>query len=588
MYIKQIRIKNFRSITHVDIQLNDISIFVGLNDVGKSNVLKALNLFFNDETDYGKPLNFSEDYSRYAQAKAKKAPEISVELIFHAPRNYMGSKDISWIKKWRRTGPQLSDIRFEDGSKFPKRSKLVAWVQNIRFTYVPAIRDSKYFEILLAQLHDSLAETIEEELRTAGDDFIKKIRYNTQSMISGLDQRLKIKSEIRFPRNLQSLFRTLDFATGEGATEISLNNRGDGVKTRHIPVILKFIADQLNIIRLRGSPSVSMIWGYEEPENNLEMLAGFELAKEFLDYSASIQLFLTTHSPAFYGLKSISEDKTDLFRVTKSSGVECEITPIRGRTDADSFLGIMPIVTPYVEKKVAEILKLRNDIEIYQNKLKEIDKNSIFVEGQDEVRVFSKIVELKKMNNGVLVKDDALGCSGVKAQLMGWAWVCGGTILKAYGIFDNDSAGRKEWNKLRLEQQFKEAENFKLVGASYYRCPSHLTKIKSALTDFPIELEEMYPPQVWAYARGQQWLEDRDIKELNALIKLDNRSQSIEEKLNSLNFSTDEIQYILYRVPDKNKDKISKYVIHGTDSEVEVKLKPLIHFFDKSILIFFS
>lgn len=44
--IKQIRIKNFRSIVDLDINVDKMNIFVGLNDAGKSNILKALNLFF--------------------------------------------------------------------------------------------------------------------------------------------------------------------------------------------------------------------------------------------------------------------------------------------------------------------------------------------------------------------------------------------------------------------------------------------------------------------------------------------------------------------------------------------------------------
>ena len=42
--IKQIRIKNFRSIVDLDINVDKMNIFVGLNDAGKSNILKALNL----------------------------------------------------------------------------------------------------------------------------------------------------------------------------------------------------------------------------------------------------------------------------------------------------------------------------------------------------------------------------------------------------------------------------------------------------------------------------------------------------------------------------------------------------------------
>lgn len=43
--ITEISIKNFRSIVNMNIDVEQLNMFVGLNDVGKSNVLKALNLF---------------------------------------------------------------------------------------------------------------------------------------------------------------------------------------------------------------------------------------------------------------------------------------------------------------------------------------------------------------------------------------------------------------------------------------------------------------------------------------------------------------------------------------------------------------
>lgn len=46
--IESIYIKNFRSILKLSQPLNpkDINVAIGLNDSGKSNLLKALNLFF--------------------------------------------------------------------------------------------------------------------------------------------------------------------------------------------------------------------------------------------------------------------------------------------------------------------------------------------------------------------------------------------------------------------------------------------------------------------------------------------------------------------------------------------------------------
>lgn len=71
--IKQIEITNFRSIKHTIIDCSSYNLFCGQNDVGKSNVLKALNLFFNQETDFQTPFNFFTDYNKYALAEAQSS-----------------------------------------------------------------------------------------------------------------------------------------------------------------------------------------------------------------------------------------------------------------------------------------------------------------------------------------------------------------------------------------------------------------------------------------------------------------------------------------------------------------------------------
>jgi len=51
--ISQIEIRYFRSIYYLKITKNNsLNIFSGGNDAGKSNILKALNLFFNSQTDF--------------------------------------------------------------------------------------------------------------------------------------------------------------------------------------------------------------------------------------------------------------------------------------------------------------------------------------------------------------------------------------------------------------------------------------------------------------------------------------------------------------------------------------------------------
>src|SRR3989338_8514147 len=99
MYIKSIKIHNFRKIIEQNIELLNFNVFVGLNDSGKSTILKALNLFFNNETEKGHKFNFNEDFSKNAKIIRKKAPEIVIEQQKKAPKTYNPAGLIIWRKK---------------------------------------------------------------------------------------------------------------------------------------------------------------------------------------------------------------------------------------------------------------------------------------------------------------------------------------------------------------------------------------------------------------------------------------------------------------------------------------------------------
>src|SRR5690606_992840 len=128
--------------------------------------------------------------------------------------------------------------------------------------------------------------------------------------------------------------------------EISLTKRGDGIKTRYIPVILKFISEQYNYNRVKGSPVINTIWGYEEPENNLEIVASFNLAKDFLHYSTNTQILLSTHSPGFYTLES-PNNNIHIFQVTKDEQLNIQINQINLAQELDEAMGVMPLIAPY-------------------------------------------------------------------------------------------------------------------------------------------------------------------------------------------------------------------------------------------------
>lgn len=102
--IPRVHVKNFRSLVDETIELSDYNFFVGKNDSGKSNVLKALNLFFNNKTDFNTPYDFDCDYSKFAKRGAKQAREITISLDIVIPDTFMEKGVKTWTKVWRAEG----------------------------------------------------------------------------------------------------------------------------------------------------------------------------------------------------------------------------------------------------------------------------------------------------------------------------------------------------------------------------------------------------------------------------------------------------------------------------------------------------
>lgn len=118
MIISKIKIKNFRNIKYIDISLSRFTIFIGENNSGKSNILKALTLpLANDEIgQQSKTLGWQDinneakkEYFYFLQEKQAeikngtlvleelkaKIPQVVVELIFHPSES-----DEYYLRNW--------------------------------------------------------------------------------------------------------------------------------------------------------------------------------------------------------------------------------------------------------------------------------------------------------------------------------------------------------------------------------------------------------------------------------------------------------------------------------------------------------
>lgn len=483
--IRAISIKNFRSIIKLDtpIETSDLNIMIGLNDSGKSNLLKALNLFFRGKTEINTDFRFEDDFCKYAVVPHGKAPEIEIAITFQLPPNYTKSGGlIVWKKTWRKSGFHAEKFQDEKGNIYKtEKTKSIAWLRKLKYYYVPAIRDEKYFNYLMGLVHDALSECNSKAFSQSSASFLSGIKKQVTSLVGDLSAITGMTSEIGMPSDFKLLFATLDFSLLTNNQHISITKRGDGIKAQHIPVILLFIAKTLKNRRDRQLNS-DIIWGFEEPENNLEISKSFAMADFFANNSKSIQIFINTHSPAFYMLSQNKKINSKLYWVTRDGAGKTSYTlqDSFNISQINSDIGLMPIVAPYIQAKKEEEQK-RIQLE---NKLSQVKNNQrkliVFSEDED----LSYIDFLLKTNG--FQQDDFKtisyhGRTNLKQALFSCKMTNFDESLVQYVVFhrDHDAYNGDEPDKNDIEKILKELNNsskikFQLFITQNYDIESYL------------------------------------------------------------------------------------------------------------------
>ena len=511
MNINHIKIKNFRSLADVSIEARDLTVFVGCNDEGKSNILRALDLFFNSENG-SYSFNWERDFSGYAKNIRNKASQIEVAITFSLPLTFNVQKKVVWKRIWRQTGLHEDAIALADGANLPSRSKAYAYLKAMRYEYVPAIKGPEYFAQLLGTVHDMLDATVQSDIRRAATNFTSEIRNHTIDILSNLEKQLGLKSELELPTDLKKLFTELEFRSSVGSRSVALSERGDGIKVRHIPIILRWLAEQANHLSAPGRPRVITIWGYEEPENNLETRRCFDLADFFLENSTFTQTFLTTHSPVFYSvIRSSSEENIALFEVKLATGEGTKVTPrsIGEPSDVEalhSSIGFLDLLEPHVREWKSKVNMLEKRIG------EGIDTKypTIFVEGPSDKIILDAVIR-KKFPNGLRLK---VLCS--KGKGGGHAWVKDSLIAwhhsrpeeRAIGLFDGDAAAIPSLQEFSDLVEGRAKSKHKALKYQLKADGIALEIVKSKL-NVEVAIEEVCPIEFWNHAAHEGWLENR-------------------------------------------------------------------------------
>jgi len=512
--IEKIEINKFRSFSSCEmIKCNNLNIFSGKNNVGKSNVLKVLNLFFNNQTGFNESFDFVKDYNKGYSGNRGHTNEIVITIHFSG--KYTNSnilKDGFAIKKkfikdnlvpeityYQSKNKKLNEILKRDKKYNRKITSFRIFYNKLKFIYVPAIRDKNFITHIFTYLQEiletdktqkykksfkELTQQLKQYTKNIEDDFKQFMNVETsieapqeiQDILAGIKINLKQNYQVKIKTNKKDNFGNIKYNYEN--PNISIDSSGDGIMMSYIPHYLNYFSRKLK--------NKNFIWGFEEPENSLEYSKVQDLALKFLnEFAKRNQIFLTTHSPAFINLKL--NDKVNFYRVYKKDTTKDSLTKIQTEIELKEELKKSQDINDHemiqklneeihfvdlsneIEKNIKKILSDRLELDKQQAELEkkakyiaDIKPEKVFIYEDKKKRNFWKNC-LKKagLNINKIKFITSEGCSNMEEEIA-IKKICKKDINykpKVYRI--NDLDGLPQKYSISVEKYYKQKFKFK-------------------------------------------------------------------------------------------------------------------------------
>jgi len=177
--ITKIEIISFRSIERTTIPVKQINVFSGANDIGKSNILKAVNLFFNNQTDFLKPLRFEDDYNKVSRAKAQRSTKmkqlIKIRIYIKPPSSYKtltNEKLVFMERQFDREGGRVEKFSTADSKK---KASIKRLINKIKYVYIPALKGENVLQYLLSLIGEQQLVT-DQDILSLNDSISNKTK----------------------------------------------------------------------------------------------------------------------------------------------------------------------------------------------------------------------------------------------------------------------------------------------------------------------------------------------------------------------------------------------------------------------------
>ena len=469
MKLSSIQIEKYRSIISTgQLKLDDkLTVIVGPNNEGKSNVLRAIvlalevlqnarpSLMHSKERKYlSRPFsryNWEEDFPIQLQRKEQEG-ETVLKIAFELTNQERG-----WFKnschssingdlpiEIRMNNKGISSIKVKKQGRgaesYEKNTlKIAAFVnKHFKFQYIPAIRPEQDSLDVVQRIIDEELSSLQKQdayknaLKTI-DDFQKpifdRISNDLQNNLKTLLPSVK-KVKISSHQNGQngrytSRFRSPEFTIDDGA-ETALAAKGDGIKS--------LVAISLIRSTHIGKNSGSLVVAIEEPESHLHPSAARELAKILGEMSQEHQVIITTHSPLLVSKADISSNL-----IVSAS----KARPANSIKEIRSCLGV----------EISDNLSSAEYV--------------ILVEGTKDIRMlkslFLKYNLKKEISEGRLAFDDLNGASNIPYKISSFSQLITTPII----LLDDDKAGKGAQKKAEEKIQSKFIFSWKRPQENY-------------------------------------------------------------------------------------------------------------------------
>jgi len=320
MNIHEVSIRRYRAFDQrVDVSLRNLTVLTGPNNLGKSTVLSALDLFFSVfqprtsfrvsralrysyENDY--PKNWEGRQGRRWPTQIRAAielndsdiEEISTDLADQIERNVEVIVEFKWVDRFGTFRPHITTNGTDSEEA---HEALVSWLrENVRYVYIPAARNIQDLRrgvfgelISSALIRVRRSKQRLQALERLFDDVKREVADLEEELIQELRQYLPSVHGLKFEigeLDLDRLVSVGDVEIDDGA-KTPLAQKGDGFKSLFTISLLQYIARQRF-----GS---NLIFGIEEPEAHLHSSAIYEIKATLRSLAESFQVLVTTHSP---------------------------------------------------------------------------------------------------------------------------------------------------------------------------------------------------------------------------------------------------------------------------------------------------